>query len=167
MNIFGKAFAHVRNWLLTKKHMAHWIESWNWIKHWRILYKNDTKRRIQLCVKIKKKCYTDLLHFSTCEHKLVFFFLGRINFNSRITSYFFYIFFFFQEKTLGDISFKLDTKIMNFMSVFFWKKNIIKTTLYSSVVNNMQYNLFTIFPLSGPFAEFGFVFIDFITYFRF
>ena len=37
----------------------------------------------------------------------------------------------------------------------------------SSVVNNMQYNLFTIFPLSGPFAEFGLVFIDFITYFRF
>jgi hypothetical protein len=27
----------------------------------------------------------------------------------------------------------------------------------------MQYNLFTIFPLSGPFAEFGFVFIDKIT----
>jgi hypothetical protein len=27
-----------------------------------------------------------------------------------------------QEKTLGDISFKLETKIMNFMSVFFSKK---------------------------------------------
>jgi hypothetical protein len=26
----------------------------------------------------------------------------------------------------------------------------------------MQYNLFTIFPLSDPFAEFGFIFIDFI-----
>ena len=26
----------------------------------------------------------------------------------------------------------------------------------------MQYNLFTIFPLSGLFTEFGFVFIDFI-----
>ena len=75
---------------------------------------------------------------------------------------FFYLFFFFQEKTLGDISFKLETKIMNLMSVFF-EKNIIKNN--SSVVNNMQYNLFTIFPLSGPFAEFGFVFIDFITYF--
>ena len=37
----------------------------------------------------------------------------------------------------------------------------------SSVVNNMQYTMFAIFPLSGPFAEFGFVFIDFITYFRF
>ena len=32
---------------------------------------------------------------------------------------FLYILFFFQEKTLGDISFKLETKIMNFMSVFF------------------------------------------------
>ena len=31
----------------------------------------------------------------------------------------FNIFFFFQEKTLGDISFKLETKIMSFMSVFF------------------------------------------------
>jgi hypothetical protein len=41
---------------------------------------------------------------------------------------------------------------MNFMSGFFYKKNINKT---ARVVNNMQYNLFTIFPLSGPFAEFG------------
>jgi hypothetical protein len=71
---------------------------------------------------------------------------------------------FFQEKTLGDISFKLETKIMNFMSGFFLKKY---NQANSSVVNNMQYNLFTIFPLSGHFAEFGFVFIDFITYFRF
>jgi hypothetical protein len=30
--------------------------------------------------------------------------------------------FFFQDKTLGDISFKLEIKIMNFMSVFFEKK---------------------------------------------
>ena len=52
------------------------------------------------------------------------------------------------------------------MTVFFFEKNIIKST-QDSVVNNMQYNVFTIFPLSGPFAEFGFVFIDYITYFRF
>jgi hypothetical protein len=58
-----------------------------------------------------------------------------------------------QEKTLSDISFKLETKIMNFMSVFFRKKY---NQVNSRVVNNMQYNLFTIFPLSGPFAEFGF-----------
>jgi hypothetical protein len=59
------------------------------------------------------------------------------------------------EKTLGDISFKLETKIMGFMSVFFLKKY---NQVNSSVVSNMQYNLFTIFPLSGPSAEFGFVF---------
>jgi hypothetical protein len=53
---------------------------------------------------------------------------------------------------------------MNFMSVFFLKKY---NQVNSSVVNNMQYNLFTIFPLSSPFAQFGFVFIDFITYFQF
>jgi hypothetical protein len=53
---------------------------------------------------------------------------------------------------------------MNFMSDFF---EIKYNQVNSSVVNNMQYNLFTIFPLSCPFAEFGFVFIDFITYFRF
>jgi hypothetical protein len=28
----------------------------------------------KLCVKIKKRCYTDLLHFSTRKHTLVFFF---------------------------------------------------------------------------------------------
>ena len=65
---------------------------------------------------------------------------------------------------LGDISFKSETKIMSFMCVFFKKKY---NQANSSVVNNMQYNLLTIFPLSGPFAELGFVFIDFITYFRF
>ena len=59
--------------------------------------------------------------------------------------------------------FKLETKII-FMSVFFLKKY---NQVNSSVVNNMQYNLFTIFPLSGPFAELGLVFIDFIMYFRF
>ena len=52
---------------------------------------------------------------------------------------------------------------MNFMTVFFLKKKYNQDNL--SVVNNMQYNLFTIFPLSGPFAESGFVFIDYITYF--
>jgi len=29
------------------------------------------KNRIQLCVKIKKRCYTDLLHFLTRKHNLV------------------------------------------------------------------------------------------------
>jgi hypothetical protein len=66
---------------------------------------------------------------------------------------------------LGDISFKLETKIMNFMTGFFFEKKYNQVN--SIVVNNMQYNLFTIFPLSGPFAEFGFVFVDYTTYFRF
>jgi hypothetical protein len=38
---------------------------------------------------------------------------------------------------------------MNFMSVFFEKKY---NQYNSSIVNNMQCNLFTIFPLSDPFA---------------
>ena len=53
---------------------------------------------------------------------------------------------------------------MNFISVFFLKKY---NQGNSSVVNNMQYNLLTILPLSDTFAEFGFVFIDFTTHFRF
>jgi hypothetical protein len=40
---------------------------------------------------------------------------------------------------------------MNFMSVFFLKRYNEDN---SSVVNNMQCNLFTNFPLSGLFAEF-------------
>jgi hypothetical protein len=116
LNSFGKAAMHERNWLLTKKHMAHWIESWNYIKHWRILYENDTKRRIQLCVKIKTKCYADILHVPTRKHN--FFFRPNHILTVELRRIF-NIFFFFQEKTLGDISFKLETKIMSFMSVFF------------------------------------------------
>jgi hypothetical protein len=37
---------------------------------------------------------------------------------------------------------------MNFMSGFFFKYKQDN----SGIVNNMQYNLFTIFPVSGPFA---------------
>jgi hypothetical protein len=32
----------------------------------------------KLCVKIKKRCYTDLLHFSTSKHNLVSFSADRI-----------------------------------------------------------------------------------------
>ena len=51
---------------------------------------------------------------------------------------------FFQEKTVGDISFKLETKIMNFMSVFF-EKNIIKTTQVLSIICDticLQFSLY-------------------------
>ena len=37
---------------------------------------------------------------------------------------------------LGDISFKLETKIMNFMTGFFSKKNIIKSTQLLSIICN-------------------------------
>jgi hypothetical protein len=43
---------------------------------------------------------------------------------------------------LGDISYKLETKIMNFMSVFFLKKYNQDN---SSVVNNMHYRYFVYF----------------------
>jgi hypothetical protein len=86
------------------------------------------------------------------KHNLVSFYRVESYFDSRITSSFFIFFFFFQEKTLGDIS--LETKIMTWWLFFFRKKYNQRN---SSVVNNMQYNLFTIFPLSGPFAEFFFI----------
>ena len=55
--------------------------------HWRILHENDTKRGFsKLCVKIKKKCYIDLLHFSTCKHNLVFCTLCNINLHGIITN---------------------------------------------------------------------------------
>ena len=98
---------------------------------------NDTKRIIQLCVKIKKRCYTNLLHFSTHKHNLVFF--SRLNhiLTVELCCIFFFYIFFFQDQMLGDISFKLETKIMIFMSVFFLKKYNQNN---SSVVNNMRFN---------------------------
>ena len=111
--------------------------------------------------KLKKSVIPTIFQHVYGKHNLVSFY-GRIVFWHRR---FLYYSFFFQEKTQGDISFKLETKIMNFMTGFFFRKKYNQGN--SSVVNNMRYNLFTIFPLSGPFAEFGFVFIDYITYFRF
>ena len=45
-------------------------------------------------------------------------FTAESYFDSKIAFYFFFIYSFFQEKTLVDISFKLETKIMNFMCFF-------------------------------------------------
>jgi hypothetical protein len=56
------------------------------------------------------------------------------------------------------ISLKLDTKIM-----VFFLRNIIKSTHVLSIICNaicLQFSLYS-------FAEFEFVFIDFIRYFRF
>ena len=86
----------------------------------------------KLCVKIKKRCYTDILHFSTRKHNLVFF-PAESYFDSRIALQFI-IQSIFHEKTLGDISFKLKTKIMN--CFFLKKKNIIKTTQVLSIICN-------------------------------
>jgi hypothetical protein len=56
------------------------IESWK-NKHIDGLYTKTTQKGgfSKLCVKIKKRCYTDLLHFSTRKHNLVSF-SGRIVF---------------------------------------------------------------------------------------
>jgi hypothetical protein len=67
---FGKTFAHVQNCLLKKKHMAQTKT---------LTRKRRKKEDSAKCVKIKKRCYTDLLHFSTRKHNLVSFF-GRIVF---------------------------------------------------------------------------------------
>jgi hypothetical protein len=100
------------------------IESWK-NKNIDGLYTKTTQKGgfSKLCVKIYNRCYIDPLHCSTRKHNLVSFF-GRIviwQYNCIVLIVFFYIFCFFQEKTLGDISFKLETKIMNFMSGFFLK----------------------------------------------
>ena len=69
----------------------------------------------KLSVKIKKRSiptYSIFQHVSIIQY----IFSAESYFDSRIASQFF-IYSFFQEKMLGDISFKLETKIMNFMSV--------------------------------------------------
>ena len=77
----------------------------------------------KLCVKIKKDVIPT---YSIFQHVSIIYYLfpAESYFDSRIASLFF-IYSFLQAKTLGDISFKLEIKIMNFMSVFF-ERNIIK-----------------------------------------
>ena len=81
--------------------------------------------------KRKNPIYIDAhISCSTFKHNLVsLFFPAESYFDSRIASYF--IIFFFQEKTLGDIFFKLETKIM----VLFLKNY---NQVNSSVVNNID-----------------------------
>jgi hypothetical protein len=94
---------------------------------------------------IKQDYTIHKLHFSTRKHNLVFFFRPNHILIVELHRRFLYIL--FQENTLGDISFKLETKISELHVCFFLKKKYNQAN--SSVVNNMQYNLFTIFPLSG------------------
>jgi hypothetical protein len=87
------------------------IESWK-NKHIDGFYTKTTQKGgfSKLCVKKKKKrCYTDLLHFSTRKHNLVSFFRPNRILTVELHRSFLYILF-LQEKTLGDISFKLETK---------------------------------------------------------
>ena len=97
-------------WILTK--LGHMIPLW--------------KRKNPIYIDAHISC-------STFKHNLVsLFFPAESYFDSRIASYF--IIFFFQEKTLGDISFKLETKIMNFVSGFISKKNIINSPQALSII---------------------------------
>jgi hypothetical protein len=68
-----------------KVHMAQ-IELWK-NKNIDVFYMKTTQkgRFSKLCVKIIKKCYTDLLHFSTRKHNLVSF-SAESYFDSRIAS---------------------------------------------------------------------------------
>ena len=68
VNSFGKAFAHLRNCLLKKKHMA---QTKTLMDSTRKRHKKEDSG--SLC-KNKKRCYTDLLQFSTRKHNLVSFF---------------------------------------------------------------------------------------------
>jgi hypothetical protein len=49
----------------------------------------------KLCVKIKKTCYTELLHFSTRKHNLVSFFRLNRSLTELHRRFFLYILFFF------------------------------------------------------------------------
>ena len=69
-----------------KVHMAQ-IESWK-NKNIDGFYTKTTQKGgfSKLCVKLKKKCYPDLLHFLTRKHNLVFFFPAESYFDRRIAS---------------------------------------------------------------------------------
>ena len=142
---------HVQNGLLMKKMCSNRIVEEQNIDGF---YTKTTQKGgfSKLCVKIKKDVIPTYSIFQHVygKHNLVSFFRPNRILTVELHRSFLYILFFFQEKTLGDISFKLETKIMNFMSVFFLKKKYNQVN--SSVVNNMQYNLFT---------EFGFLFRTF------
>jgi hypothetical protein len=77
-----------------RKHMAQ-IESWKNENidgfHTKTTQKGGFRK---LCVKIKKRCYTDLLHFSTRKHNLVSFFRPNRILTVELHRSFLYIVFF-------------------------------------------------------------------------
>jgi hypothetical protein len=89
-------WTHSGNCLLMK--MAQ-IESWK-NKHIDGFYTKKTQKGgfSKLCVKIRKRCYTDLLHFSTCKHNLVSFFRPNRILTVELHHSFLYSLFFFRRK---------------------------------------------------------------------
>ena len=76
MNSFGKAYAKLfvdeeSTWHKSNRGRTNTLTD--------SIRKRHKKEDSASCVKIKKRCYTDLLHFSTRKHNLVSFF-GRIVF---------------------------------------------------------------------------------------
>ena len=104
---FGKALAHMRNCLLKKAHVIN-----------KNIDGNDTDGFSKIWVKIKKDAKPTYSIFQPVSIIYISFFGWIVFWQNCIVVFFI---FFFQEKTLGDISFKLDTNIMNFMSGFFSK----------------------------------------------
>jgi hypothetical protein len=78
-------------------HMSQ-VESWK-NKNIDRLYTKTTQKGgfSKLCVKIKKRCYTDLLHFSTRNHNLVYFFRPNRILTVELHRSFIHIFFFSGE----------------------------------------------------------------------
>jgi hypothetical protein len=116
------ACANLLNCLLIEEHVLKSNRGSKKTLTIRRLHENDTKRWIQqaLCKNYKKyviPTYSIFQHIYG-EDNLVSF-NGRIIFWQQNCIAVFFIYSFFQEKMLGDISFKLETKIINFTSVFF------------------------------------------------
>jgi hypothetical protein len=96
--LFGKAFAHVRNCLRKEKHMYGTNKNIDG-------FYTKTTQTWGFRVKIKKKVLYRLTpFFNTYTVSIIqYLFTAESYFESRIASSFFILFFFFQEKTLGDI----------------------------------------------------------------
>ena len=89
VNLFGKAFAHVRNCLQKEKHMYGTNQNID-------RFYTKTTQIWGFRVKIKKKSvlYSIFQHVYS-KNNLVFFFTAKSYFDSRIASSFFILFFFF------------------------------------------------------------------------
>ena len=144
VNLFGKVFAHVRNCLRKEKHMHGTNKNIDG-------FYTKTTQIWEFRVKIKKSVIPTYSIFQHVygKHNLVSFY-GRIVFWQKNCIVVFYIILgFFQEETLGDISFKFETKIMNFMTGFVFEKNIIKLKCCQYYALQFVYN----FPIIRPLCR--------------